>query len=141
MAEYKDITELKKQISNLKKSISSPNSDYITGYISALSVVEGMIAGLPSVDVAEMGPKWISVEDRFPDTFDDVLVLIKNCPDAKFLVRGKDEYSVGVAWWIGDYWVLECAAYYCGDKMDLQHSVPDKFISHWMPLPEPPKGE
>ena len=54
MAEYKDITELKKQIADFKKSVSSPNSDYMTGYISALSVAEGMIAGLPIVDVVEV---------------------------------------------------------------------------------------
>lgn len=51
MPEYKNITELKKQISDFKKAIDSPNNDYMTGYISALSVVEGMICGLPSEDV------------------------------------------------------------------------------------------
>ena len=54
MAEYKNITSLSKQIRDFKKTINSPNSDYMTGYLSALSVVEGMIAGIPSADVVEV---------------------------------------------------------------------------------------
>ena len=37
---------LKKQIAKVKKCFTSENSAYKTGYISALSVVEGMIAYL-----------------------------------------------------------------------------------------------
>ena len=35
---------LKKQIADVKRSIKSENCDYLTGYICALSAVEGMIA-------------------------------------------------------------------------------------------------
>lgn len=51
MAEYRDIAPLKQQISNFKKAVNSPNSDYVTGYVSALSATEGIIAGLPTADV------------------------------------------------------------------------------------------
>lgn len=37
---------LKKQIAKIKKCFRSDNNDYATGYISALSVVEGLIAYL-----------------------------------------------------------------------------------------------
>lgn len=37
---------LKKQIAKVKRCFRSENNDYMTGYISALSVVEGMIAYL-----------------------------------------------------------------------------------------------
>lgn len=37
---------LKKQIAKTKKCFHSENNDYMTGYISALSVVEGLIAYL-----------------------------------------------------------------------------------------------
>ena len=37
---------LKNQIAKVKKCFRSENSDYMTGYISALSSVEGMIAYL-----------------------------------------------------------------------------------------------
>lgn len=37
---------LKKQIAKVKRCFRSENNDYMTGYISALSAVEGMIAYL-----------------------------------------------------------------------------------------------
>ena len=55
MAEYKDVELLKKQIADFKRAVNSVkpmNSDYLTGYISALSVVEGAIAEQPTADVA-----------------------------------------------------------------------------------------
>ena len=54
MAEYKNVTILKKQIYDFKRNITSPNNDYLTGYISALSVVEGMLAELPSRSLIEV---------------------------------------------------------------------------------------
>ena len=54
MAEYKDVTELSVQIKDFKKHFNSSNSDYMTGYLCALSVTEGMIAGLPAADVVEV---------------------------------------------------------------------------------------
>ena len=54
MAEYKDITKLAKEIADFKKSVNSPNSDYLTGYLSALSVTEGIIANIPSAEVVEV---------------------------------------------------------------------------------------
>lgn len=50
-ADYKDITPLKKQIKTLKQAVFSSNSDYMTGYLVALSLVEGIISELPDADV------------------------------------------------------------------------------------------
>ena len=55
MAEYKDVEQMKKQIADFKRAVNAVepmNSDYLTGYISALSVVEGEIAKQPTADVA-----------------------------------------------------------------------------------------
>ena len=55
MAEYKDVEQMKKQIADFKRAVNAVepmNSDYLTGYISALSVVEGEIAEQPAADVA-----------------------------------------------------------------------------------------
>ena len=41
-----DADKLKEQIAKVKRCFTSQNSGYMTGYISALSVVEGMIAYL-----------------------------------------------------------------------------------------------
>lgn len=54
MAEYKDVTSLKKEIVDFKKHINSSNSNYLTGYICALSATEVMIANLPNADVVEV---------------------------------------------------------------------------------------
>ena len=51
MAEYIDAELLKKEIADWKRTIHSENTDYQTGYISALSVVEGMIAEQTAVEV------------------------------------------------------------------------------------------
>ncbi len=51
MSEYKDITPLKKQIKGFKQSVYSSNSDYMTGYLSAISATEGIICALPDEDV------------------------------------------------------------------------------------------
>ena len=54
MAEYKDVELLKNQIADFKRAVNSVkpmNSDYLTGYISALSVIEGEIAEQPTADV------------------------------------------------------------------------------------------
>ena len=54
MAEYIDVTSLKKQIADFKRAVNSPNSDYMTGYLSAVSVTEGIIASIPTTDVVEV---------------------------------------------------------------------------------------
>ena len=41
-----DIKSLKAQIAEFKRCVKSDNSDYLTGYICALSAVEGMIEEL-----------------------------------------------------------------------------------------------
>ena len=64
MAEYKDVELLKKQIDDFKRAVNSVepmNSDYLTGYISALSVVEGEIAKQPTADVAPVRHgRWVN---------------------------------------------------------------------------------
>ena len=71
MAEYKDITKLKKEISDVKQELwesSCQNRSYITGYVSALSYVEGMIASLPKADVEPVKHgKWASMLVKRPD--------------------------------------------------------------------------
>lgn len=54
MSRYIDVTNLSKQIADFKKAVTSPNSDYMTGYLCALSVTEGIIAETPTADVVEV---------------------------------------------------------------------------------------
>lgn len=49
--EYIVSEPLKKEIADFKRTVKCDNSDYLTGYICALSAVEGMIAEQPAADV------------------------------------------------------------------------------------------
>ena len=64
MAEYKDVELLKKQIADFKRAVNAVkpmNSDYLTGYISALSVIEGAIAEQSATDVTPVKyGRWIN---------------------------------------------------------------------------------
>ena len=67
MVEYKDVEQLKNQIADFKRAVNAVkpmNSDYLTGYISALSVIEGVIAEQPTADVVPVNhAKWKLLDD------------------------------------------------------------------------------
>lgn len=61
-----DVDKLKRDIVEFKTSFQSTNQDYMTGYISALSVVEGMIAILPTLTLDDLRPKgrWVDKKNE-----------------------------------------------------------------------------
>ena len=63
-----------------------------------------------------VGDKWISVKDRLPENEQNVLVA--------------DNGFIAVWTFYGDYW-------------EDSHGWWQEFdeVTHWMPLPQPPKGE
>ena len=64
--------------------------------------------------------EWISVDDRLPEEKANCIVYYKHA-------FCDDENHIGI-----------CVCFYDGDEfqMDFAHKV-----THWMPLPNPPKGE
>ena len=66
--------------------------------------------------------KWISVKDRLPEI--DILVL---CCSLKSL-------SPTYGWYNGNFWSVNDEPNHFKDKIDRI-----SFITHWMPLPAPPK--
>ena len=67
-------------------------------------------------DAVDAIPRWISVEERLPEHMDDVLTW----------VRG----------------LVEIGCYDENDECwELYTCVGDGSVTHWMPLPEPPKEE
>ena len=106
MAEYKDVELLKKQIDDFKRAVNSVepmNSDYLTGYISALSVVEGAIAEQPTADVAPVRHgEWVEEDTaitcpictRSYDTdFEikrSVVLRFKYCPECGAKMDGEN---------------------------------------------------
>lgn len=68
--------------------------------------------------------RWISVEDRLPETDDRVLVWYCDKDGDFFPAVGR--YGEKEERWITDV-------------DDNDHAWPPVKITHWMPLPEPPK--
>lgn len=76
---------------------------------------------LPTADVVER-PRWIPVTERLPE--EHIRVLVVN-DDAKFMVA--ERYA--------DDWWYQYSAY----DVDRWDALEQGVITHWMPLPEPPK--
>ena len=64
------------EIEELKRNQDSKNQDFVTGYISALSTVEGGIAGLDEAKDINVPSNdgWIPVEKKLPEEGQKVLV-------------------------------------------------------------------
>ena len=106
-----------------------------------------LIADAPSVDAPhwateqaykngyEAGkPKWISVTERLPEDGGEYLVAVK------FKFDWEKEYTYGTD--------VATFSFECGDIDDCWYTYNDWYegqqyihVTHWMQLPEPPKGE
>ena len=100
--------------------------------------------------------EWISVKDRFPEPETEVIILA-DCRGNKVITTAmyedgsmseedsewdwydidvdydieKEQYLIAEGWW--EY------KHYNGD--DAYNNAVDDTVTHWMPLPEPPKEE
>ena len=82
----------------------------------------------------EIEPKfgeWISVDDRLPEECEDVLTYSDNVQLKKY-----EDYSPQYVGFIQNGgWYASCDFYEYNNYMSLE------YVTHWMPLPESPKGE
>nr|DAY11393.1 MAG TPA: Protein of unknown function (DUF551) [Caudoviricetes sp.] len=108
------------EIEELKRNQDSKNQDFVTGYISALSTVEGVIAGLDEAKDINVPSNdgWIPVEDGLPEEKMEVLCCFENGTVQSLWQNWKNDG-------LGDYF-----------DDDL---IPTEVIA-WQPLPEPYKG-
>ena len=81
-------------------------------FICGIETVLEYAENLQTTDIVQ---EWISVKDRLPEK--DEIVII--CTDENFIYAGE---------LIGDTWFLDNDSW-------------TATVTHWMPLPEPPKGE
>ena len=82
-----------------------------------------IIDDTPTIETEPINDDWISVKDRLPDNVEEVLIY---CPE--FCEEIKQ------ATWCGEDFFVE--------RQDLiVEPAPNGYCTHWMPLPEPPKGE
>lgn len=79
---------------------------------------EGFIAGYQAA-----APQWISVKDRLPEEDVTVLAFVNYSVNDARLER------IDSAAYRGKLWLMGSDIY------------SERFITHWMPLPEPPKEE
>lgn len=74
----------------------------------------------------EAGPKWISVKDRLPPMYHKVLITGKNSAGGSFgVIKGSHDGDKEGQWYRDDI------GQYVNSSGDT--------VTHWMPLPEPPK--
>lgn len=77
-------------------------------------------------------PEWISVKDRLPEESGNYIVC---CDDSSC------SYGEGI-WYSSD--VVVVSEYYEGSWIWYESGTEwslENIVTHWMPLPEPPKGE
>ena len=72
-------------------------------------------------------PKWISMEERLPEISDLVLVIANGKPKENIELINAELIA---SYWGDEGWIAD--GYDGWDKLK---------VSHWMPLPEPPKEE
>jgi len=93
----------------LVKALSYDRQQYGKGY------AEGYAAAQADT------PRWISVEERLPEKHVEVLICTED--------YGKNELGfANIAVWDGSEWI---------ETWNRKESIP--YVSHWMPLPAPPK--
>lgn len=71
--------------------------------------------------------EWISVNDRLPDGFGEVLVIVSGKPQKNITLDAAYELA---EYDHGEGWIIE-----------MWPEWEDAVVTHWMPLPHPPKGE
>lgn len=91
------------------------------------SLCEGLEIAMATVEGAPTVNGWISAKDRLPEKYLDVLVLVQYPK-----VNGYTGHYVVIAWKStdDDSW---------DSDNDNFNNDPEGVVTHWMPLPEPPK--
>ena len=114
------------EIEELKRNQDSKNQDFVTGYISALSTVEGVIAGLDEAKDINVPSNdgWIPVEKKLPEEGQKVLVWYEYFRYGEYNRMFK---TYGIGWQFDGHWSGDVS----GTKA--------RCIA-WQPLPEPYKG-
>ena len=125
-----------------------------TAYKIPMGDLVDVFAGIPAADIIER-PRWISVEDKLPDTETEVLAVCNRngfrfvCPaiyeDGTVLTQDSmwswydldnyetyseenDDYFIPEGWWENRQFTPD----------DIYNNPVDCSVTHWMPLPLPP---
>lgn len=75
-----------------------------------------------------MDDKWVSVKDLMPEKYRPVIVHVRHTEKYREGTSAEDSWHiVEEDTWLGDRWEINADS-------DIHE------VTHWMPLPEPPKG-
>ena len=75
----------------------------------------------------EATPRWISVKDRMPNPYQHVIVHVRHTEKWRENAAPSEQWNVVEEdCWLGDGW-----------EVNADDDIHE--ITHWMPLPEPPK--
>lgn len=86
---------------------------------------------IPAADVAPV-QQWISVKDRLPEESGLYITFGCTAVPVRWLHNFDKDIGKFGAWWDYDT---------DGKKHPRYRFIEEEDITHWMPLPEPPKGE
>ena len=121
------------EIEELKRNQDSKNQDFVTGYISALSTVEGVIAGLDEAKDINVPSNdgWIPVEKKLPE---EKGWYQCTCSD-------KDIWNEGI---VRDLYYypeikkfVDNIRYENNGLKNIEKYYWTKYVTAWQPLPEP----
>jgi Protein of unknown function (DUF551) len=76
--------------------------------------------------------EWISVKDRLPEDGQDILYVVRDRGSEPYVMRGSRAYEAGTGYW------------WCDEDGEFDESGNEpgfSTVTHWMPLPEPPKEQ
>ena len=148
MYEYIEREALKKSIIEKANPVGYTHIIPQDVYSTVLSIVECEAA----VDVSEiMRGEWISVKDRLPEAEQEVLILTENGVITTAMYEDGTIYMEDSCWiWYDvdfDYDEENDKYIICEGWWEYRHYNPDEVynncvddkVTHWMPLPEPPK--
>lgn len=85
--------------------------------------------------------EWISVKERLPNEEDDVLILVREIEHyGRHHEKRKVYYWQYVGWRVDEKWATTyCHGFRYIDDENEKDPRCEHEVTHWMPLPEPPK--
>ena len=97
------------------------------------------------ISAADVAPvqEWISVDDRLPEPEQDVILCTREIETyGKHHEKKKIYRNIYMGYFDGDEW-LTSYCHGCEYIFRMNEKYPNETIevTHWMPLPEKPKGE
>ena len=121
------VEDIKKSAENLRKIKTKECQDRAVikeGLSDFLNELANSLEKAPLVKTEDITKKlWTRVEDALPPESEDVLVA---CADGDRLIA---------------FWQSSCGEERKPDWMESRECIPLDDVTHWMWIPEPPKGE